>query len=179
MGAQQYGGGRPDFPQLLEKLSTPVVKTIVPPTSNAVARQQFSGCRVKGTGTQTLTTAVDAILTWDAEDFDTDAFHSNVSNTSRLVAPFDGYYSIFGDVWYATNGTGSRWATILLNGATIIGEQSQMAVTTATYQTLVSAACIYKLSVGDYVELRSHQTSGGNLNVDKTKSFFGMALLGI
>ena len=54
---------------------------------------RFSGCRVtKGTpgNFPTSNTAV----TFDTEDYDTDAYHDTGSNTSRLTAPTTGYYVV-------------------------------------------------------------------------------------
>lgn len=46
------------------------------------------------TGTQALTATVTATLSFDAEVYDTDTFHDNSTNNSRMTAPADGYYRV-------------------------------------------------------------------------------------
>lgn len=46
------------------------------------------------TGTQSLSALTTTTLTFNAEVYDTDAFHDNTTNNSRVTAPADGYYRV-------------------------------------------------------------------------------------
>jgi hypothetical protein len=178
-----YNDPRPGTKRPLNDIVSPATRIIAPrerggsSDSGAIGGSgSFKGARVFGTSTQTLTTGVDAFVTWSTEDYDTAGFWA-VGQPTRLTIPVTGYYSVFAKVYYVFNATGSRWATIFKNNTTIRGEQSQMAITTASYQTLVSTAIEDLLVAGDYLELRVHQNSGGNLNIERGASFFGISLL--
>lgn len=121
------------------------------------------GARIKESTAQSVVTATDTVLTSDEEDFDTDGFHSVSSNTSRMTIPtgLGGKYLINANVVFANNSTGIRVAAILLNGATVLGNQREP----AGGQHEFNVSTIYNLVPGDYVEVLVHQTSGGNLNV--------------
>lgn len=47
------------------------------------------GVRVKRTTTQSINDNSETAILWDAEDFDSDGFHSTSSNTERLTIPSD------------------------------------------------------------------------------------------
>lgn len=125
--------------------------------------------RVYRTTDQTLTTGVAAAITFDAERYDTDAFHSTSVNTSRLTIPFAGYYRVTAGLRYASNATGFRQAQIRLNGTTLIG--SVVVSATATNITDLQVTADYLFAASDYVELIAGQTSGGNLNVSAAGNF--------
>lgn len=125
----------------------------------------FAGVRVHNSATQAISTGAYASLTFDTERFDTHAFHSTVSNTSRLTVPSNlgGYYVIGGCAGFATNATGLRLARILLNGATRIAESSSVDGNSGA-DVRVEITTLYALSATDYVEFQLFQNSGGNLN---------------
>lgn len=64
-------------------------------TANRANSLVFSGAAVYEADTnQTMTAGAVTVITYDSEFFDTDSYHSTVSNTSRLTAPFAGYYQV-------------------------------------------------------------------------------------
>lgn len=96
----------------------------------------------------------------DTEVFDTDAFHDNVTNNSRLTVPSGkaGKYVVVGAVWWDTNATGDRFIRLLKNGST------ELVLFEAAAQgggPRHNISCIVDLAVGDYVELGAWQNSGG------------------
>lgn len=125
--------------------------------------------RVYRTTDQTLTTGVAAAIAFDAERYDTDAFHDTSVNTSRLTIPFAGYYRVTGNLRYASNATGFRQAQLRLNGTTLIG--SVVVSATATNVTDLQVTSDYLFAAGDYIELVAGQTSGGNLNISAAGNF--------
>jgi len=116
------------------------------------------------------------ILTFDSERWDTDDIHDTV-NTSRLTAQTAGKYYIFAHiVWENIPGT-ARILGILLNGTTIIAEQT---TTKSTRQHSISVGTHYELNVGDYVEVYAQQDGSPPtdvLRLDASSPEFGMVKL--
>lgn len=139
------------------------------------------GCRVYNNANISITTSgVSQALTFNSERYDNFAIHSTSSNTSRLIAPRTGIYSIFGHVEFASNATGLRSIVIYANGTTNIAVEGKTAVG-GGLSTYCSVSTIYALSAGQYVELLANQTSGGALNVLSTGNMspeFGMMYVG-
>lgn len=116
-------------------------------------------------GTQSLTNGAWTTLLFDSEDFDDDAYHSTVTNTSRLVVPTTGRYLIYGQCAFVNNATGARGLWITVNGATTFVKGCFVFVPNvgATYGTFPEIVCELQLTAGDYVELSAFQDSGGAL----------------
>lgn len=93
----------------------------------------------------------------NAEDFDTDAYHDNSTNNSRLTVPtgLAGKYMINGTFAWSGSSTGKRYIGILLNGTTAI---AQTGINVAQESSTISV--LYNLAEGDYVELQAWQDSG-------------------
>ncbi len=123
-----------------------------------------------------LLDAVWAVMNFQVENFDTDAYHSNVTDTSRLTVPAGkaGYYHIIGTVTLASvsNNAGAR---ILLNGSQTLGINYSASNGNTLRAATVNA--FYYLNAGDYVELMASGNavnSSGDLN-----THFGMYMIQI
>ena len=123
------------------------------------------GCSISNSVAQTIGNSSTTTLTFNTEDYDTDAFHSTSSNTGRITIPTGkgGKYFVTTTVNYAGNATGFRQIRILKNGSTNVaaaietpGANADMSLTCSIMLTLVA---------GDYLEVVTFQNSGGNLNV--------------
>lgn len=126
----------------------------------------FAGARVTRAGAQTISNATQTSLTFDTEKFDTDGYHSNVTNNTRLTIPagLGGTYLIGGSVSWIGNATGFRALWIEVNGDSarnICGDIYEPEAATAINQVVTT---LYQLAAGDYVELRVFQNSTGNLD---------------
>jgi hypothetical protein len=118
-------------------------------------------------------------LPFNSKRWDNNSIHSTTTNNRRLTCRTAGLYSINGHVQFASNATGSRVASILLNGTHVIANMRVPAVSDGA--TVLTVSTVWSLAVGNYVELRVYQTSGGNLDVLVTASYspeFGMTYLG-
>lgn len=95
-----------------------------------------------------------AVVLFDTEAYDTDGFHSTVSNTSRMTIPagLSGKYVIVANGMDASGGIDFK---IRKNGSDIPGAQH-----TAGSNTVVNLSAIVDLTASDYVELYAY-TSGG------------------
>ena len=141
----------------------------------------FKGCALTQTSAQSLATSTDVAITFNAETFDTDGFHSTDTNTSRITIPSGkgGYYYINGQLSYANDIDGDRITFIKKNGSTF-NYLMVLTPSNATYGNSTNASIIMNLTAGDYIELFSNQRSGGNLTVysGSQNSTFSCAYLG-
>jgi hypothetical protein len=124
----------------------------------------FVGASVYPSGAQTIGNATYTALTYNTENFDTDAFHSTVTNTSRITIPsgLGGYYRVSGMTRFNSNATGRRLLSLYRNGAS----SREVEVTAGAVAELsLNIDVVLSLSVGDYLEFFVYQSSGGNLTV--------------
>lgn len=147
------------------------------------ASPTFVGCRLTKSAVQSLDNATSTAITWNTEDFDTDGFHSTVSNTSRITIPTgkDGKYLITSLIGFDENSTGTRQVLLYKNGANALhvaqfkpADNTESQLTFSTIQSLVAT---------DYIELYAYQSSGGSLNYPKnnavsTRAEFSVQYLG-
>jgi hypothetical protein len=142
----------------------------------------FSGAFVKKSANQTITTSLDTFVTFDEEEYDTDAYHSNVTNNTRFTIPSgkSGYYAVTAGIRWNTNGTGRRIIYFAKNGYTNIDPTFELVAGASGAITSVGYAMRY-FTAGDYIECGSFQTSGGNLDILSTlngSTFFQIQYLG-
>ena len=105
-------------------------------------------------------------LTFNTEDYDTDAFHDNSTNTSRITIPSGkgGKYLITGTVIFADNATNDRTVYLYLNG---VQDQELFAMKNAGgFNTSAGLSFVKVLVATDYIELFALQNSGGPLNIN-------------
>lgn len=146
----------------------------------AAAGTAFAGVSVKATADQSIANSTYTAITWDSEYYDTNTFHSNVTNTSRFTIPAGkaGYYAIIGRLDYAANSTGNRRISVYKNGTLVQG--NSFVAPAGGFEISNAIQTILSLAVGDYVEIYAWQNSGGSLTLYKTggESEFTMAFLG-
>lgn len=141
----------------------------------------WHGAQAFRNGNQSIPDTTRTIVTLPSgENFDTDAFHDLVTNSSRLTLP-SGLVTVGlsaacvmqGYVEWASNSTGYRELRILKNG-TVNSETSVPAVTGTMGQQIGSV----NAGIGsDYFEMDAYQNSGGSLNI--TAAAFGLFVIGI
>ncbi len=127
----------------------------------------YVGVGVYKSASQTLSNNTITAITFDNEDFDTDAFHSNVTNTSRFTIPAGkgGKYLVGGIVGYAHNATGARAVYLYKNGVAYNYVSQLGTVAQSPYGTHIPFNFVISLVATDYIEIFGWQTSGGNLTV--------------
>jgi hypothetical protein len=129
---------------------------------------------LKGSNSQSLTTATPTNLTWDTEIIDGPAAHSPSDHT--ITAMVSGSYRITATILFAGNATGYRGVKILVNGGSIAGGQFIGAAANGA-STSVGGSILYNLVAGEGVRVEATQNSGGNLNADLANSQFSMELV--
>lgn len=125
---------------------------------------------------QTTAGSVQAVMLWTNKVRDNQAIYNAASNT-RLTIPIAGIYLVEVGIDWNTNATGYRHIQLWLNNATVVREMlSAPSPTTDTTEALVVTT---QLVVGDFMEVRVRQGSGGNLDVlNGPNTFFGVTWLG-
>ena len=126
----------------------------------------FVGCALYDTNsTQSIASGTDTVVTFNSEDFDTDGFHSTVSNTGRITIPSgkNGKYLVNAGGFF-NNITGNKEGRLYKNGSQIVtngisGSQTGVAGFWINY--------IISLVATDYIELRVVQNTGGNADLYK------------
>jgi hypothetical protein len=140
----------------------------------------YVGAFAKKTSTQSLTNETLTAITFTGEEFDTDAFHDNSTNTSRFTIPAGkgGKYLITGTIFFASSNLGQRLLYIYKNGS-FYWELAEVHASQAK-----RTGCIYNqvlaLSASDYIEIFALQGTGGTLNVsgDSTNTSLQITYLG-
>jgi hypothetical protein len=144
----------------------------------AAAGASYSGVSVKKTTGQSISNATFTAITFNSEDYDTDAYHNNSTNNTRLTIPSgkNGYFSLTGMIRYDANSTGNRAINLYKNGVEV-GLLSCIGAI-ATNPTILAFSFTINLVATDYLELFAYQTSSGNLNVDEALTNWQLNFLG-
>jgi len=118
----------------------------------------FVGCAIFGTGTQSISNATQTAITWNSESFDTDAFHSTSTNTSRITIPAGkaGKYLISGLIEVSNTTTGSWQLSIYKNGSITRG----FILDASDVFPSAQLSHVLDLVATDYVEIFIWQNSG-------------------
>jgi hypothetical protein len=134
-------------------------------TASAAA---FVGCKLTSNASPSITTATYTALAWNGEDFDTDAFHDNATNNTRITIPSGkaGKYQVTGLVEGGNNATGYMNTIIRKNGTT---DELAFAATNSTQYPSGIITGILNLSVADYLEVVVWQNTGTTQTFYQTK----------
>jgi len=127
----------------------------------AASGSTFAGVSVGNTsGNQTIANTTWTAINWATERYDTDAYHSTSTNTSRITIPSGkaGKYLVNAFLVWDPNTTNARYIGIYKNG-TLINNFSWRA--NDAYFT-AQANVVLDLAVGDYIQVYVYQDSGSN-----------------
>jgi len=127
------------------------------------AAASFVGCLISNTNvTVSIANNTNTKVAMDTELIDTDGFHDNSTNNTRITIPAGkaGKYLVSGNANFASNATGDRNAQIWKNNTEVcvgfdLGGSGNVSP---------QVSRILDLAVADYVEFVISQSSGGNLN---------------
>lgn len=129
----------------------------------AVAPAPFVGARVYRSSGQTIPDSTTTVISFANETEDSDGFHDNATNPSRLTVPSGkaGVYLVTGTLAWAVNSTGERIVRITKNGTAV--QEVLWRGDSGTNGQYMQITALVDLGVGDYVELDGSQNSGGDL----------------
>ena len=122
----------------------------------------FVGASVHRTANQSLSNNVYTTINFTAENFDTDGFHDNSTNNTRLTIPSGkgGYYHITSQIAVVGNTAQELTMRVLKNNANLRYNVN----TGQTYDSSYALDFITDLSAADYIELSVYQNSGTDKN---------------
>ena len=123
----------------------------------------FAGCSLYRTGaSQSYASNTQVVVTFNNEDFDTDAYHNNSTNTSRITIPsgkggkYRFFYRGFVTSYSSANYINVNW---LKNGSDI-GTAAVNYPNTTWSEGYHFGELIIDLAVADYIEVAVNQASG-------------------
>jgi hypothetical protein len=127
--------------------------------------QGFIGVKAYNVGTQNVANATVVAVALGAEEYDSDGFHDNSTNNSRLTIPvgLGGKYLLAGGTTYDTDTTGVRYGWWRKNGTTDL--RGEVAYAPIAAGISVQHVTPVDLVAGDYVEFVTYQDSGGTRTV--------------
>jgi hypothetical protein len=143
----------------------------------AAASVAFSGVSVTRTSNQSIPNNTTTKINFDSENYDTDSYHDNSTNNTRLTIPSgkSGKYSI--NYIFSFNGfNGNINIGFYKNNAFYTLTDVFNTASTTNYWT--SGAFTLNLTAGDYLEMTFYQNSGGSLDVRGTDTQVQMTYLG-
>jgi len=126
----------------------------------AASTPTFVGVAVKQSVDQTISNTTFTALPWNQEEFDTDGFHDNVTNNSRLTVPTGkgGKYLVSGFLTWDSDSNGTRELWVYKNGSQF--KQIRLAAVSKLTSEIISVTM--ELVATDYVQLYVYQDSGTN-----------------
>ena len=132
----------------------------------APAAGSFVGCSLYLTSTVVISNNTNTAVSFVNESFDTDGFHSNSTNTTRITIPSGkaGKYLFIGTTSFEGAGTGHRQGQLYKNGS-LVKALAQFATIT-TGSPVASGSAILDCAVNDYFELYVYQNNGTGLLLD-------------
>ena len=145
--------------------------------ATASSGSSFVGTNVNGT-TQTISNNTQTAIAWTVEVFDTNSFHDNSTNNTRLTIPTGktGYYLINARHEWDGNTSGERGLWVKKNGTTTVATADfHNAASTGPFMKVTG---VQYLSAGDYIEMICYQTSGANRTIDMSNGEFTVVYLG-
>ena len=159
-----------NFRQLASELDTTVTDLASVDARVIVLEGTDVGVRARPTGAQSVTSGANTIMNYATDDYDTNAFHDNVTNNSRITIPtgLGGKYIVgFSLLFAAGTQTASGW--IILNGGATRFAWQQTPNDSVNGVLLVGTD-ILVLNAGDYIQVQAFQNSGGALNLNGNTS---------
>jgi len=126
----------------------------------------FTGCFVYNSSSQSISNATWTAVAFDAETIDTNTFHDNSTNNSRITIP-SGKAGKYSFILRSNAGsyTGLTGLYLYYNGSAVGYTQMLTEVTGSNLYQSNNTSVILDLAVGDYVQAYFYQGSGGSLNV--------------
>ena len=140
----------------------------------------FVGASVSNSGSQSIANTTETIMTFDTEQFDTDAFHSTASNTGRMTVPTGkgGKYLLSGMFNCGTNAVNMEFYLYVNGSYYITGFPQTQSLQNSRGTALAILNVVVSLSAGDYVEVKAYQESGGAINVRNQYGRYQISYLG-
>jgi hypothetical protein len=141
----------------------------------------YVGVKAYRSASYSMANITDTAVPWDAEEWDTDAFHDNSTNNTRFTVPSGqaGKYSVSLTVGSDAGWSATRFFISLKKNGTIIrGGLTELGSYNAGVFPTHNLTCEVDLAVGDYVEGFYYQGSGSTRNMYLAVSAMSMHKIG-
>lgn len=120
----------------------------------------FVGCSLTA-GSQTISNDVRTAIAFTSEAYDTDGFHDNVTNNSRITIPTgQGGKYLFTFSMHWTTGSGIRDLQLYKNGSVIITPSAAIAAQAGS-EVALNGTYVLNLVATDYIEVFGYTAGGG------------------
>lgn len=131
----------------------------------AATTPSFVGCDLRKTANQSISNATTTKISFDSENFDTNGFHDNSTNNTRITIPsgYGGKYLFSFILSFENNSVGHRNIIFYVNGSEC---ESVSRLVNSGSIFVAQASLFLNLSVGDYVEFATYQNSGSTISVN-------------
>ena len=141
----------------------------------------YVGCAAFRNANLSVTKNTNTLLTLPSEQFDTDGFHSTVTNTGRFTIPTGkaGKYNLTASVSFDTAVTEQAWLMLYVNGA--VTTAAAAGLSNGRFQEFpgtantdfIAGSVTYSFSAGDYAEVYVfHNGTTTPINVDTARVTF-------
>ena len=146
--------------------------------ATAASTNTVVGCSIYNSAVQTFSNSTATLVGFNSEYYDTDGFHDNTTNNSRITIPTgkSGYYFIAYELGWNLNTTGYRETQIFKNGSRL---QNTYNLTSSAGYVTQQCSIVANLTAGDYIQVSTTQNSGGNLDSPNTSNNFVAIFLGV
>lgn len=135
----------------------------------SVRKSTPAAARVYRSSDQVIANNASTQVIFDSVRFDTEGMWS-ASAPTRLTCRLAGVYLVCATLRWAVNPSGIRAVSLLLNGSLVICGTTTHTTNSGNTFTM-SAATLYALDLGDFLEVQVYQSSGGNLNIAAVAAF--------
>lgn len=132
-------------------------------TSGISTATAFSGARVTTAG-GTVSSTTPVTIAWNGETYDTDTYHDNATNNSRLTAPSTAKYLIEANLQIScVDASLMHLIQLKLNGTTVIAQVGYIRNGgVLSNDDGISVSTVYALTATDYVEVIYTANYGSN-----------------
>jgi hypothetical protein len=136
----------------------------VPSWATPAAASSFVGCRLTKSASQSINNTTVTNVSFDQETFDTDAFHDNVTNNTRITIPSGkgGKYLVTVQTMFTGFTATNVFSQLKKNGTEIMTSYTANSNTAAPTQGMSQ---IFSLVATDYIEVAVYQNSGTAQNL--------------
>ena len=143
----------------------------------------FVGVALYKNNSTSFTSPNYTVIPWNEEEFDTNTFHDNATNNTRITIPSGkaGYYEITAQATISSaNTSGSRALVLFKNGTLYKSEYGNVsgAYAGAGQDYTLNFTYTLNLAVSDYIEVKYYQNSGVAIPCDQYTNAFTATYLG-
>lgn len=142
------------------------------------AKHDAVGCLVKKTASQSIPASTGTQVTFDTEEFDTDALHDNTTNNTRITIPsgMGGKWLIGYAVEWAQPAAAARRLSEIRKNGTLYYARFEV---TVTGDLAAAQMSFFNAVAGDYFELAIFHTNATAINVGPDRTEFWASYMGV